>query len=209
METTAAWSSEPAKPCAYRGSALPGCGGASCVLPVLQSEGCCTPRCRLLVAVAQSLADLAQPALDALSSGTVSPWQGSHLAAGIGAISGCSLLAADAVELSAAATFKVAAACSMVFGPGTALLDMQLQQALADASTAIEAVRLRNKCRIQLEAVASVFNMLTHSHHQKAAAAFASSTGKPTALLPWLLTVSRALLVAGATLAPAIEPGKC
>ena len=171
---------------------VPGCGGTLASTCGLLHA----PRCRLLVAAAQSLSDLAQAAARAFSSGTAPPWLAPHVVAGCGAVMGCSRLA-DAAELSAAAAFKVAAACSLVFGPGEALLDMHLQPGMSSATAAAAAAQLSSRCRIQLEAVASVFHMLHALHRRKAAAAFAGSTGKPATLLPWLFKVSQALPAAG------------
>ena len=156
----------------------------------------------------QSLAELARAALRMLSSGTEPPWLPLHLNAGYEAAFACSLLATHAAELSAATSFKVAASCSLVFGPGAALLERQLQLHGAMAGGATTPAQLQEGCDVQLTAVAWALQMLHPSPRLKAAAAFAGSAGKPAALLPWLRTVSRALVAAGAAFRPDCKPGE-
>ena len=136
------------------------------------------------------------------------PWLALHVVAGCDALFGCSVLAAHAAELSAATAFKLAAACALVFGPGAALLEAQLQAVVPGAGAAAAAVLLlQDGCRAQPSAVMAVMQMLRQPHRLKVAVAFAGSTGKPAALLPWLHALSRVMVAAGAA-DPEVEPGE-
>lgn len=158
--------------------------------------------------MAKSLSDLAQAASRAVSSGTAPPWLRIHIAAGCDAVLGSSVLAARAPELPATSAFKIAAACTLVFGPGAAQLEAELQKTQHSADSEGAFFRLWDGCRAQLAAVAHVLTTLLPSDQPKAAAAFAGSTGKPAALLPWLQTASQGLLgLAESTAGPDAHPG--
>lgn len=161
----------------------------------------------MLVAAAQSVGGLTQAASRALSSGTAPPWLVLQVNAGCDVIYGCSQLAAGAAELSAATAFKIGAACSLVFGPGAVLLEKQLQEAVLGAGAAAPVERLRVGLNAQLGAVVLAHGMYEPLHQLKVHTAFAGSTGKPAALMPWLHKVSRALSAAGATVDPEKRPG--
>lgn len=136
-----------------------------------------------------SLRNLAAAASRALSAGTVPPWVLLQLRAGCCTLAACAQLACGA-QLQAASAFKIASAFSLIFGPGAALLGLQLDA----AEQATTRRSLGPLCDVQLVAVyACTFNTLDSSEQTAAAAAFASSTAKPAALLPWLLATARTL----------------
>lgn len=120
-------------------------------------------------------------------------WQ---LQAGCFTIAGCSLLGDTLQDLSATAAFKIAAACSLVFGTGAAWFDRVLEHAQAGAEVSLEP--LVSASTDQLRAVAAAVAGKLLARQPKAAAAFANSTGKPAMLLPWLRAVSRAAMFATA-----------
>lgn len=184
------------------------CPTVICCQPTDCRRGCCNLRsppsaplpCRLLVAVADSIAELAPEAshmLSSPSSGPPPPALLRQLEAGCCAILGCSLLAGALHDLSATAASKIGEACSLVFGPCAALLEQLLRGAQAGAFEA-SSVALFPICARHLQAVAPAVEGTLLSRRPKAAGAFAKSTGKPSTLLPWLRTVSQALTFAGA-----------
>lgn len=134
------------------------------------------------MAVAESLCALAPAAQRALSARS-SPRLMHHVTAGAAALLGCLNLAAGMPQLSDQAAFKLAAACSLIFGPGLLVL-----RQCAQLDALMEAVGT------QLSAVTAVVaRVLQPSDRPQAARAFASSTAKPAALLPWLAAISQAV----------------
>lgn len=108
-------------------------------------------------------------------------------------------------QLPGEAAFKIGAACSLVFGPGAALLEALVASRPLAAVGGAETSHFKAElCTFQLTAVAgAVVNTLHPQHQPRAAAAFARSTGAPDAMLPWLLAVCRVL-----TAAPAVPLGE-
>lgn len=134
------------------------------------------------MALAQSLADLA-----AAVPRPTSPAAVLQIKAGCRALGSCSMLARALTEPSAATAFKLASACSLAFGPGTAILIQ------SDVGAMLES------CMDQINAVGMVVSSSSPLARQpQAAAAYAASTGRPAALLPWLRAVSHALTTAQA-----------
>lgn len=88
------------------------------------------------------------------------------------------------------------------------MLLSQLHEAASGTGTAT-AAQLLTGCCAQLTAVDWMLRQLHPSRQPKAAAAFAGSTGKPAVLLPWLQTVSLALVAAGSAMDPAGNQGEC
>ena len=90
---------------------------------------CCSPRLpflrRQLLAVAQRLAELAAPLEHAVRGGgsSAAPSLRLHFQAGCKALLGVLVLAGRLPELSSQAAYNFSAACSLVFGPGTALFE--------------------------------------------------------------------------------------
>ena len=161
--------------------------------------------CRQLVALAQSLADVA-PALQLAVRSGGSPWLGLQVMAGCKALTGAHMLINDllALRLSSQTAFKMAAACGLVFGPGAALVEAPSApgQLAASSSNVGHATELLYS---QLAAVAgTVTTVLGPEQQRRAAAAFAASTGKPAALVPWLVGLCRALLAAAD-----VSPSEC
>ena len=151
------------------------------------------------MAVAEAIADLAPAASRMLSStggGSPPPALVLQLHAGCHVVACCSVLAGALQELSPTAAFKISAACSLVFGPCTAWLDGVLSGAQAGAGP--DMTGLLGVCKDYLQAVGPALGGELLSKQPKAAAAFANSTGKPAALLPWLRAVSQVLTFANA-----------
>lgn len=87
--------------------------------------------------------------------------------------------------------FKIAGALALAFGSGLALL----QEALRVGDPTMRRARLLQQLTADLPAVASVLLTVVHPQHQAAAAAaFVRTVGRPQAVLPWLLAVSRGLM---------------
>lgn len=83
--------------------------------------------CRQLVAVAQSVCSLATAASCALNSDTIPDWVPAYMEAGCAVLSNCASLAGAEEQLPAASAFKLATASTLVFGPGTVLLQQLMQ----------------------------------------------------------------------------------
>lgn len=179
-----------------------GCSrGSPLVLCSDAPNACALLPCRQLLAVADSLSSLAVAASRALSSGAPPPWLGAQFQAGCRTLAACSNIANKLEHLTAASAFKIAAVCGLVFGPGTVLLQ-QMQRETAAAATPTAREVLSAMCNAQLAAVSFCMDDTLQTPIQPAAvAAFAGSTGKPTALLPWLLAVARVLTTIGASVA--------
>lgn len=104
------------------------------------------------------------------------------------------MLLGDALEeLSAAGAFKISTSCSLAFGPGTVPLESLLRGAQAGAGAAPLSALLEF-CAELLPTVGLAVCGMILTRQPTAAAAFASSTGKPAMLLPWLQTLSQALV---------------
>lgn len=152
--------------------------------------------CRQLVALAHSLVDTA-PTLERTIRGGDSPWVAVQVAAGCNALVGLQAMALACLpHLPSQTAFKISAGCSLVFGPGAALIEAQLSPQTAAAFDSIPCSRIE-LYGSQAAAVGAFFHGLLHPPHQpRAVAAFAGSTGKPEVLLPWLLGLCRVLPVA-------------
>lgn len=123
------------------------------------------------------------PAAQRALSGRSFPRLMQHVTAGATALLGCLNLAAGMPQLSDQAAFKLAAACSLIFGPGLLVL-----RQCAQLDALMEAVGT------QLSAITAVVaRVLLPSLRPQAARAYGSSTAKPAALLPWLAVVSQAV----------------
>lgn len=145
------------------------------------------------MAVADSVSGLAAAAQRFLSSGMAPSWVVIQFEAGCYALAACGLLARLAEQLQAASMFKIAAACGLVFGPGTLQLGMLLRT-VGPATDPAVTEDLRAACKAQLTAADQCINLTRQATAPPTlAAAFARSTGKPAALLPWLLAAARAL----------------
>lgn len=141
----AAWRGEP------RFAAWPPAGYR---LALVCQPSVCPPAASLprrpLVAVAESIVDVVPAASRFLSSGSaISPLL-LQLKAVCDAIAGCSLLGGALQEVPATVAFKIGAACSLVFGPGTALLERLLASLQAGAAAASLSATLLSICGAQL-----------------------------------------------------------
>lgn len=129
-------------------------------------------------------------------------WLISQVDAGCIVLCSCAALASQAPQLSPQTAYKLAAACSLVFGPGRTLLEAALDAAQSEPTTAL-ARFLPRGCKAQLQAVASTVNgVLVPTSQPQAVAAFASSGARPAVFLPWLAVVSGAVLHAVSRTAP-------
>ncbi|KAI7842248.1 hypothetical protein COHA_003889 [Chlorella ohadii] len=148
-----------------------------------------------LVAVADSVTALEAAASRALASGTAPRWMGVQVNAGCLALASCAQLALGIQQLPAASAFKIGAGCALVFGAGTALIAQPLLAAVGQLDgNAAPAERVLIMSDAQLAAIAVCLAGLLHPSKQPAAAAaFASSTAKPAALLRWLLLTARTM----------------
>ena len=119
-----------------------------------------------------------------------------------GALESCILLALQTEQLSSQTAFKLGSASSLVFGPGrTALAVCVAAAPLAAANDAVSFnnLMLMNLASRQLQSVVLLMReLLNPSSRPEAAAAFANSTAKPPALLPWLAALSIAVPQIGA-----------
>ncbi len=128
------------------------------------------------------------------------PWMLAQTVSACIVLKNCILLARDAPQLSSQTAFKLGAASCLVFGPGTAALNMCVAAALASHPGPSEMVTVAKLAAVQIDSVVLLMTeLLQPSSRPQAAAAFASSTAKPSALLPWLAALSAALplVVAG------------
>lgn len=155
--------------------------------------------CRPVVAAAHSLALLAAAAAAALAQpGNVPLWLPGQVGAGCAVLASCAVLSRYAPQLSAQAAYRLGAACSLVLGPGCTVLEgcAAATQLLPEGA----AFSFAGICRAQVAALAATLDSLLLPEHQpQAAAAFASSTANPAALLPWLASLSQAMSLVVAT----------
>lgn len=152
--------------------------------------------CRLLAAAAQSLSALAPAAARAMAQPlTAPPWLPGQVEAGCLALDGLSQLAVGTPHrLSAPTAFKLGAACSLVFGPGRTVMAGYLLTCAAGQMPPRQSFLLPDCFDAELAAVLAIAaEVLEPSRQRQAAAAFASSTARPSVLLPWLSTLTEAL----------------
>lgn len=116
-------------------------------------------------------------------------WQ---IPAALSALGSCFEVAAHMPQLSSTAAFKLGAACSFIFGPGQLLVEYLTRIVAADATPGLSQ-QLVQAVSLQLIAVNRALGKVLPPHRQpQAAAAFARSTAKPSVLLMWLATLTRA-----------------
>ena len=156
--------------------------------------------------MAESIADFAPAAARVISCGAVPPDLQIQFRAACEALTGCLLLGGALEDISATAAFKIGAACSLVLGPGAAMLELALTRTRSEASADMSTVLL-GICLAHLQAVGPAVGGALPCNQTKAAAAFANSTGKPATLLPWLRAVSQTLLLLAQS-APNCHGGK-
>lgn len=147
----------------------------------------------LLKFAAAATRSLAQP-------GGMPPWFLGQVTSACGALESCIILALCAPQLSGQTAFKLGAASCLVFGPGRTALAACAAAHWAAASHEPTEVRLMvNLASRQLNSVALLMSdLLDPISRPEAAAAFANSTAKPPALLPWLAALSIAVPQIGA-----------
>lgn len=154
--------------------------------------------CRQLGAAAQGLAELATAVACALAqSGSQHSWTLTQVMSGCSALNSCVELACRLAHLPSQTAFKLGAACSLVFGPGRAALDVCFAAAAGSHSNPEAAGVLAGFAATQLASVMSlVSHVLEPGRQPQAAAAFASSTARPSTLLPWLSALTQAVSAA-------------
>lgn len=173
----------------------------SCRLYAVLSLAPC-PNCRQLAAAAHSLSGLAVAAARALEQpGAPRPWIPGQVEAGCLVLEALAMLARGMPHISPQTAFKLGAACSLVLGPGRTVINICLETRAAGQLLPAARILLPGCCSAELAAVLSIAaEVLLPERQPQAAAAFASSTAKPSALLSWLATLTEALpLVAGLT----------
>lgn len=140
------------------------------------------------MAAARVLSNFTSEASRQAASGQVSTQLLAHVWAGVTAADACAVLACTVALLEPMAAFAIGTACSLVFGPGTTML------ASAVLSQPPEVVL--EFAKAQLGAVMLVVvDLLPPRHLSREAAAFARSTARPAVMLPWLGTLSKALVL--------------
>lgn len=112
------------------------------------------------------------------------------------AIAGCASLA-GCLPQRKNDTFRLTSALALVFEVGPQVLRVCASMAPAQHSVVL------HECNCQLVAVADVLRQAVPQ--PEAAAAFAKTAGRPQAVLPWLLAISRALLATP----PEANDGEC
>lgn len=148
--------------------------------------------CRKLLALAQSLSDLAPALTEAIQNGRRLSGLSLQFMAACLAITGMERLARGMTQLPSQAAFAISAACSLIFGPGAALLGALSASQQPDGSASAD--HGDELYASQLAAALSITTVLLHHDEQpQAAVAFAASTGKPSALMPWLVLLCHAL----------------
>lgn len=154
--------------------------------------------CRQLGSAAQGLAELATTAARALGqSGGLHPWTLNQVMSGCSALNSCVELACRLARVPSQTAFKLGAACSLVFGPGRAALDVCFAAATGSHSSPEALGVLADFAANQLASVMLLASMILEPGRQpQAAAAFASSTARPAALLPWLAALTQAVSAA-------------
>lgn len=170
----------------------------TCWLSVAPTALCLNLFCRQLAAAAHSLTQLATAAARALPPPGAAPqWLMQQVLPGCSVLSSCVALARRMLYLSAPTALKLGAAASLVFGPGQAALRGSMALATADPADPAAVGGLFALTSVQMAAVMGLVSELLDPNHQPhAAAAFASSTARPPALLPWLMAVSQAIPLA-------------
>lgn len=141
------------------------------------------------------------------AAGDRSLWLLQQANAGCSTVNSLMYLAGHVPQLSSQTAFKLGAACGLVFGPGANALHYLLAAATDPGhDQEAAAADLMITCGVQLSAVLSaITRVISRSRYPQAAAAFANSTAKPLAILPWVQTLSCALLVAAARAEPGEE----
>ena len=120
-------------------------------------------------------------------------WLPRQIDVGCAALASCIVLTCRAPRLSAQAAYVLGAACSLVLGPGRTVLERSTASFAAHRLPLAAALLPQASiCQVQV-VTATMDRVLSLDRQPQAAAAFANSTAKPAVLLPWLLTVSRAL----------------
>ena len=154
--------------------------------------------CRQLGSAAQGLAELATAAAHALAqSGGQQPWKLTQVMSGCSALNSCVTLACRLPRLPSQTAFKLGAACSLVFGPGRRALEACLTVAMDSLSSPEAVGLLADVAATQLASVMLLVSEVSEPGRQpQAAAAFAGSTARPSALLPWLAALTRAVSIA-------------
>lgn len=118
-----------------------------------------------------------------------------QLVAGCYVLLGVQLLASRLGQLSSQAAVKISSACSLAFGPGAALAEVL--PSMQQPAGSLAGLNVAEFYGCQLAAVAGTLeSVLSPSRQPRAAATFASSTGKPAVLMPWLQGLCRALAAA-------------
>lgn len=154
------------------------------------------------MALVEALTAWAPQAAEALpawvASGEVKPPWAMQLTAGYCCLSTLAAMASR-LGVQPGTAFRIAAACQLVFGVGQSSIAIATNRAEADAATRQQPSEptlglLAALSAVQLQAVASCVTLLRRDQWANAAAAFARSTAKPAALVPWLVKVSRAVL---------------
>lgn len=157
-----------------------------------------------MLAAAQAFVSFSAAAAAALESRTgpalewaAIPAQGltGQLMAATSALNSCISLAGLNPSLPSPTGVRIAAACSVVLGPGSTLLRqlIRVAEATAAAPNSLLHAQLGELCTNQLQSVGSAAILLRDHSTPQAAAAFAAGTAKPAALLPWLLAVVQAI----------------
>lgn len=124
--------------------------------------------------------------------------------AGCAALASCVRLACRARQLSDETAFQLGDACSLVFGPGTGLLNARVWAAQLLPALAPRPI-LADICHAQLCALVLLWtDVLLPERKPHAATHFASIIAKPSTLLPWLAALSQAVPFVPA----GTEPGK-
>ncbi len=150
--------------------------------------------CRQLAAAAHTLLEFAGAATRSLAQpGGSPPWLLLQVTSACGALKSCIILALCTAQLSSQTGFKLGAASSLVFGPGRIALAAcaALEPLAAESHDLYNSLMLANLASRQLQSLVLLVRELLHpSSRPEAAAAFANSTAKPAALLPWLAALS-------------------
>ena len=141
--------------------------------------------CSSLAALLQQFGTLSRELLGAAASNPAAV--GIQFDAACVTIQGCALLS-NWLPLGHSDAFRLASSLELVFGAGMHFLQQDLTQPTNMAGLLVE-------CKHQLAAVGTTLQRAAHPEVQsEAVAAFARTAGRPQAVLPWLLTVSQALL---------------
>lgn len=161
---------------------------------------------RLLAAAAGSLSRLAAAAAAVIDQhGHTPPWLLQQVDAGCSVLASCADLATRAPQLSAQAAAQLGAACSLLLGPGSAVLGANMA-ALQSQSAALAVQALADSCYFQtLGIVLIATDVLLPKRQPAAASAFVSNTATPAAVLSWLRVLSQAVPL----MARGAETGEC